>query len=238
MSEAKKGCVFLDDLDEQTFVRFSQWAYTGDYVAAVPTSGPAKGEKGAFMVDTVSSRGKREKPEVDCTSTCKEPMKGSCNCNSRSSTTALSASQKLAWDSFRAKEYLDKATIPGWQIRPNNDSQENYTEVLLCHARLYVFADMYDIGPLRRLALCKLHHTLRAHKLRKEQLEGAVHLIDYTYSNTPDRLDFTDDLRQLVAHYASVIIEILSHNDLFMTLLVKRGSFAKDLLEQVVKRLD
>jgi len=36
MSEAKEGCALLEDVEEQTFVQFSQYAYTGDYVAADP----------------------------------------------------------------------------------------------------------------------------------------------------------------------------------------------------------
>ena len=36
MSEAKEGCAFLEDVEESTFVRFSQYAYTGDYTAADP----------------------------------------------------------------------------------------------------------------------------------------------------------------------------------------------------------
>jgi len=34
MSEAKKGCALLEYIDEHTFVRFSQYAYTGDSVTA------------------------------------------------------------------------------------------------------------------------------------------------------------------------------------------------------------
>jgi len=36
MSEEKEGCAWLEDVEEHTFVRFSQYAYTGDYVAADP----------------------------------------------------------------------------------------------------------------------------------------------------------------------------------------------------------
>lgn len=36
MKEAKEGRVVWDDVDEQTFVRFSQWAYVGDYDAGAP----------------------------------------------------------------------------------------------------------------------------------------------------------------------------------------------------------
>lgn len=36
MEEAKKRCVSWDDTDEQTFIRFGQWAYTGGYKAEGP----------------------------------------------------------------------------------------------------------------------------------------------------------------------------------------------------------
>jgi hypothetical protein len=36
MSEAKEGCAFSGEVDEHTFVRFSQYAYTGDYTTADP----------------------------------------------------------------------------------------------------------------------------------------------------------------------------------------------------------
>ncbi len=40
MSEAKEGCALLEDVEERTFVQFSQYAYTGDYSAADPAFVP------------------------------------------------------------------------------------------------------------------------------------------------------------------------------------------------------
>jgi hypothetical protein len=36
MTDAKERCALPQDVDRRTFVRFSQYAYTGDYVAANP----------------------------------------------------------------------------------------------------------------------------------------------------------------------------------------------------------
>ncbi|KAL9621054.1 MAG: hypothetical protein Q9160_004439 [Pyrenula sp. 1 TL-2023] len=36
MLEAKEGCAILDDIDSETFVRFSEYAYTGCYTNPVP----------------------------------------------------------------------------------------------------------------------------------------------------------------------------------------------------------
>ena len=36
MKEAQEDCVKWPQVDEKTFIRFSQWAYTGSYLAAEP----------------------------------------------------------------------------------------------------------------------------------------------------------------------------------------------------------
>ena len=36
MTDAKERCALLQDVDKRTFVRFSQYAYTEDYIAADP----------------------------------------------------------------------------------------------------------------------------------------------------------------------------------------------------------
>ena len=36
MSEAKEGCSSLEDVDTDTFVRFSEYAYSGDYTVPEP----------------------------------------------------------------------------------------------------------------------------------------------------------------------------------------------------------
>ena len=47
-----------------------------------------------------------------------------------------------------------------FQPRKKRESCENYTEVFLCHTRLYIFANKYDVGPLKDLSLHKLQRTL------------------------------------------------------------------------------
>lgn len=37
MLEASKGVAILEDVDEDTFARYCQWAYDGDYKAAAAT---------------------------------------------------------------------------------------------------------------------------------------------------------------------------------------------------------
>lgn len=55
MSEAKEGCALLEDVEEQTFVQFSQYAYTGDYSAADPDIRPNTLWPGSFGPLSASS---------------------------------------------------------------------------------------------------------------------------------------------------------------------------------------
>ncbi|TQV91880.1 hypothetical protein V2A60_006019 [Cordyceps javanica] len=46
MNEAASGCTVWDNVDEDTFVRFGQWVYTGDYKGSAPSE-PAVAEESA-----------------------------------------------------------------------------------------------------------------------------------------------------------------------------------------------
>ena len=50
MSEAQKGCATLQDVDRGTFIRFIQWAYTGQYFAAEFTQDQSPGKSTELTV--------------------------------------------------------------------------------------------------------------------------------------------------------------------------------------------
>jgi hypothetical protein len=55
---------------------------------------------------------------------------------------------------------------------------------LAAHAKLWVFADCYDIAALKQLSLFKLHRDLCAFHLGLENATAFVDTIDFVYSNT------------------------------------------------------
>jgi hypothetical protein len=67
---------------------------------------------------------------------------------------------------------------------PSADFEEDhsYSKVLLSHASLYVLGDFQLIDSLKALALFKLHKTLCAFKLDKENIGDITDLARYTYS--------------------------------------------------------
>lgn len=149
---------------------------------------------------------------------------------------ASSAKKSESWNRFQNRTYASSRV--SFQPRKNRESCEDYTEVFLGHARLYVFADQYDIGPLRELSLYKLQRTLTEFTLYDERVGDVVALMRYTYLNTFERSESAGDLRLLVGQYAACNVEDLSQSVVFRSLLGEDGSMAGDLLTQVLERVD
>ena len=240
----------LEEIDEHTFVRFSQYAYTGDYTTADPeilldtstiaithstpnktlpdpvkvdieeVSAPATSVDDGLGTFSISKKAKKkEKKRVLLKCTDEEVRDYDYELLEAAGPVAITVRSKkwTLWDSFKSNTYA--ISTPAFQARRNHDPCENYIEVFLCHVRLYVFGDKYDIGSLKRLSLHKLHQTLVGFTLYDERVENIVDLIRYSYSNTADLLGSIDDMRLLIIHYAACVVEDLIRNTKFRTLL-------------------
>lgn len=281
MLEANQGFAVLEDIEEGTFIRFSQYAYTGDYSTPAPgTSGdgattndatngaangiangggmsdesglmsPTSGEYSATITAAdlwgSSYRLKKKKPAVagkkgfswdefdkppDTPNLLDE---GSAEEQPRSDGGRSKKSR--VWDEFESKMYVPAP--PPFKPRKNRDATEDYTDIFLCHARLYVFAEKYDIAPLKRLALYKLQRTLVDFTLYPERVADVVELIKYSYTNTADMVGTPDDLRVLVIRYTGYVVEDLAQNPQFTALLEEVSQVGRDLMRQMLKRLE
>ena len=269
MSEAKEGCAMLEDVDQHTFVRFSQYAYTGNYVAAEPdilldsssiSIGTAHSAPDEAHLDRVEGEGEEvlsrvPSPPPNVEAPIVEFSASAPNVTPRKDKKKKRAAQEwekeevvefaaenslskktLLWYDFKSKKYATPK--PAFRPRKNRESCEDYTEVFLCHARLYVFADKYDIGPLKDLSLHKLQQTLAVFTLYGERVGDIVELMRYSYEHTADLLEPIDELRLLVIHYAGCVVEDLARSVEFRSLLEEAGSLAGDLFDQMLKRLN
>ena len=143
--------------------------------------------------------------------------------------------RELLWD-----EFIDSIDTCDSNFRPrrNVEPYEDYCEVFLCHAQLYVFADKYDIQPLAKLLLSKLGHTLAYFNVFEERREDIVELLQYCYANTAERVGTKDSLRALVIKYVACVVERLKGSEGFHSLLGKANSISLDLIIELCKRLD
>lgn len=137
-------------------------------------------------------------------------------------------------------EFIDSIDTCDRDFRPRQNSEpyEDHREVFLCHARLYVFIDKYDIQPLAKLLLLKLRHTLTYFNVFEERREDIVELLQYCYANTTERVGTKDSLRVLVIKYVAYVIERLKGSEGFHSLLGKANSISLDLIIELCKRLD
>ena len=150
-------------------------------------------------------------------------------------TSVITRSKKsLLWEKFERLSYPHPG--PTFKPRKNRNAGEDYTAVFLGHARLYVFADKYDIESLRSLCLHKLHQTLVEFTLHDERLGDVVELLRYSYSDTAELDHSIDSLRLLTVQYAACVVERLLRHHGFQSLLEDAGPLAKDLFEEVLKK--
>ena len=124
-----------------------------------------------------------------------------------------------------------------WEPRQNKESCEDYTQVFLCHARLYVFSDRYGIEPLLELTQQKLRLTLSTFNLFDERVSDIIELVRYTYEHTMEHEEGIDKLRSLVMDYVTCQMEAIVKDKDFITMLQEPGALAKDLVLKSLRRL-
>lgn len=241
MSEAQKGSAELQDVDKGTFVRFMRWAYNGTYSAADFRTDLTRHEHHAEQVLL--------KAEIEDTSFA--DMHVSNGWGSKTNqffqreqysqrTLRLAQGKQDMKESFIKRRYdvpeISRTTVPP---RSNKGPFEDYSEVFLSHAQLYVFADKYDIEPLKKLVLHQLHQTLAIYTLYPGCCGDIIALIRYSYTNTADRTEEVDDLRALLTHYMGIELATLAQDQGFKTVLLEDGgAVLSDFLSMVTKRVD
>lgn len=261
MSEAQEGCAWLEDIEESTFIRFSQFAYTGDYIAADPeilldfsniaSALPEVPSINTFLpvavedpVPPTIAPDVEAQQVIDFESFPDDVWAGNLETKKKKTKvlkptafTSSSRKEKL-WENFERAFDGRKPSKHSFHPRKNRESCEEYKEVFLCHARLYVFAEKYDIAPLKKLSLSKLHRTLSVFDLYEERVGDIFALMRYSYANTVHRSPLDDPLRLLIIHYAACVVEKLVPSSEFKALLEEPGELASDLVVKMIHRLD
>lgn len=193
MQEATSGTVIWEDVEEDTFGRFAQFVYAGDY--DTPPHHIMGDHSQLPPLDKVE-----EQPDITSESTL---LKGGWSIPDSIPEKGLK--------SKKAPEFSE-LSYPGpprpfpfnmrKQPRQNKSLKEDYRPIFLAHARLYVLGEKYGIQTLKAKVLQKLHLTLCNFTLYKACIGGVVDLIRYTYANTPS-LKCMDQLRELVVHFVT-----------------------------------
>ena len=256
LSEAQQGFANLEDVDEETFVRFVHWAYNKDYPAPEHTLAEISGE-------TSTQRPTREPPKVvrleesSSETSIRRPTRerGRGVTFERSERVIYvpewphqnvqNTHGRVSWNESLRESFiiLYDSSSRGYPVdtsmprpRVNNAPEEDYSKVFLGHARVYVFAEKYDIQSLKTLALRKLHKTLSELRLFPKRVGDITKLLEYVYANTPEAVEGTEDIRAMLAHYVGCEMEMLMKDGEFKDLMLHNGDMLGDVLKTFASR--
>lgn len=255
------------DIDDDTILRFIEYAYTGDYTVPEPDivqlSTDSQELERAFTVNSddpwgfssvKKSKKKSSRKALLVESNTPHQEAGLTGHDLQEAFTRrdrqdeylalepqnpgpvlhlknLDRSRRHLWEQFCSQALVTER--PAWQPRDNNDEREDYTDVFLCHARLYKFSDRYVCKKLMDLTLQKLRLTLSKYKVYTERVSDIVELIRYTYAHTLD--EGQDALRALVLDFAVCYFQDLVKYPPFLELLGEGGFLATDLVVEIAK---
>lgn len=161
-------------------------------------------------------------------------------------TTPPTTREDLRQSFVSRRPVVRKSAIEISPPRRNQSSAEIYSDVFLSHARLYVFAEKYDIQPLKMLALDELHAVLKDFILHVKRTGDIIDLLRYVYANTGESREGVEDMRTLVMQYVGYQMDTMMKNPEFGDLMIKdrgdltikeRGDLLSDLLKMVAKRI-
>jgi hypothetical protein len=254
MKESEERCAKLENVQVDDFIRFCEYAYRGDYTTPLwqfaATSEGCKKKRlkhnrrksSDSPVDESTPVPALEPPvevyqfhEAVAESEPAPPPEAPVqeyefHEASGPPREVKSASRTLLRTQFNNRKYLEdggpKALIfQSFEPISNHAIYQNFTPVFLAHARLYCFAQIRLVAPLKELALYKLHRTLMGFKLYTKRVGDVVELARYVYSN-PDLPDSREDeLKKIVLEYIVCEIDSIGKCEEFVKFLEEGGEF-------------
>ncbi|KAK2747500.1 hypothetical protein FQN57_001992 [Myotisia sp. PD_48] len=234
MIEANLGRAKLDEVDPDTFIRLSEYAYYRDYT---PPNHAKRSKKTSESVESNEEVPLRPIIEVSP----ERPIEDNRNRRGfRRPVTQLQTSLKTALanhlrESFRNLpiEQISQTWRERFIPEGNHSAIEDFTPIFMDHIRLWVLADQYQITSLCSLVIEKLHHTLREFVLYQTNVGTVIEFIRYTYSSTRPLEDGTNSLRDLVVQYAASIVSEIGDMKEFKELLAEGGDFVTDFWDTI-----
>lgn len=136
---------------------------------------------------------------------------------------------RLRLEFQRTSRALDASFKPPRNTHP----QQSMAEILMSHARLYVFADRYDCLPLRKLVLNRLKLTLAAFMVFQERVGDFLSVVRYVYDNTPDK----DESHTLLVEFGVCVVPIIVEHPQWRSFADTMPEYVKELQANVKKAL-
>ncbi|KAK0703420.1 hypothetical protein B0T26DRAFT_744250 [Lasiosphaeria miniovina] len=203
----------LESMNEETFILFAQYAYTGDYNREIPK------EAKSFIVENSQTEVIVAYPNPDVA----EPALDAWGWGVNSKKTKCN---KL-WSEFKKEHSTALPARKDWPA-----TKPCAGNVILSHAQLYVFADCYGISGLMYLSFGRLGNVLVDTEVDDDKVEDIVDTLQYCYDElTPPKL------RSLLVLYAACKIETLWKCTKFRELSTRHGELSTAIIGAMIGRL-
>ena len=258
MKEGQQGLVELDNVSASTFARFLEWIYQGFYTAPELVSTLVDPSKASLREDALNPKSRSESSEADV---AVPPVDGNTRqydswypwpelkdkrASNKAKKTASDPaesknSRKKIQTDFKSRKHEDfRTAIPIPPMNRNEDENESYSEVFLCHTQMYVYAEMKLIPKLKLLALENLREALKHFTLNESHTSDIILLLRYVYEKTKERPSHTGErepMRALLMEYLAFEMDILIDDEQFAELLLEHEDLLKDFLNAVTQRI-
>lgn len=230
MKEAAERATTWENVDEQTFIRFGQYVYTGDYEGEAPLRPEPVLKEGETLKEEEAPA---KNDDWDSLFTSKKDKKKKAIFGAQL-VERLTTKREEACYKFE-NERLYNCGVAGIHFSgKNRDCRVEYGQVFLSHARLHMLAEYYGMEQLAQLTLHKLHRILCNFELHIERVQDVVDLLRFCFEE-----DERAKLRELVAMYAVCQFEKLWADVEFRRLLTEHTKLSMAVLGlMVMVRLD
>jgi hypothetical protein len=243
MNEASTRCAEIGNVEVEDFVRFCEYAYSGDFT--VPTWKQDETPNAHEPVVDLTWPGEPvdevPRPDVSIGEEIPEPLEDWAfrpedilkKKKSKAKRLASNLREIFVNRTYQADGDNARSEIQG-RFKPyaNDTANQDFTPVFLAYARLYTFAHFRAIEPLKALTLQKLHSTLKGFKLYHKRVGDIVKLAEYAYTtdDLPGRGNngTIDLLRQLVVEYIVCEINTIGMCREFVEFMEDGGEFVGD----------
>ncbi|KAK2606059.1 hypothetical protein QQS21_003577 [Conoideocrella luteorostrata] len=254
MREGIEGSVKWESIEEETFMCFWHYAYTGEYrICEEPTVTDVNIEGkiselnrtrllARLAENSTETRTKSNfesiwnKTEDDSRPIGKiKKKKGTKELQQDSPYSPPPkphSRQELSWAKFMSLRRVGH-NLHANHPADNTQSGESGVEHLLCHAKVYVFAECYGITQLMILSYNKLHQSLANLRAHTTASTSFVDLVRFCYEGL-----VPDDLKELIAHFAACEVEKLWQDEEFQGLLDMHGGLGKAVIGHMLDRPD
>lgn len=220
MKESHEKTVDWSSESLETFCSFGEFAYHGSYDVIAPKLRAAD-----QALSPEQERGRELQKEARDQKHSEHPKPPSSS-KSGSSTSYLPKMERLFESFVNLYPPVPQAKPKSRYTHPDDD----YTDVFLAHARVYIFAEYHDIDDLKRLSLENLSQLLAQFQVFNHTAQEFVELAKFTFDNPVAN---HDELKAIVVLFSACNIKCLNRNEDFKKLLSSPG-FASQLFDLVM----